>query len=207
MSKICDLGDALNNALISDECIADLACSGEIDLVTGEPRISIGERGPDIICRPPYVGWQLLTTEPISPDADTSGWYRTQVAIFAIDHRGSVYATRLADAIQCFFTKKPQDHDLYKKWFRDISNNCILNRCTRFVRTLPLGRRNQNAFDFEKDTWSSVLEIQIIWSSCNPCSDEPCEQIELEDCDINNDDDSEKSCNNCPAGGIPDYEG
>ena len=199
MSSTCHLGEALQQALESDQCLVDFTCHGEVDKFSGLPRISIGEAFPDTPSNPPYIGWDLLSTRSITEDDPTLGHYTTNVLFWAIDDTSSG-ANKIADAIHCFFTRRPADYTGFKRWFRDISNDCIRNTCTTF-QDRAFGQRTNTFFNDDRDMWAAVVEVRFQWSDC-PCTGVYCDPVEIERCEEQELPNS--NCNDCQ---LDNFEG
>jgi len=177
----CNFGEALNAALQADSCLIDLSCHNQND-TDGNPRISIAEYGPDVDCLPPYLAWKLIETQPLVTDLDLSGWYSTDVWIYAVTDN-ALDTRKLADAAQTFFASRPQGAG--RKWFRDITNDCIFNRFTRFIRRINIGNSGQSQYNFGEDSWVEAIHCEFIWRDCG-CSGLTCEEPVVERCEVTN---------------------
>jgi hypothetical protein len=203
---ILNFGRALQNALLSDQCLLDLSCHGQVlNSSRGFTHIGIAERGPNIASVTPFIGWEVVDTEPLLADIDTSGWYMSKVFIFVVE-TDSFRSTRLADAVQNFFTNQPADYNQFKRWFRDISDGCILNRCTSFVSRLRFGRQGQNTTDMNQNVWINAVELDFIWTDRAAClCGTECEEPTIDDCPQDTNDIETGDCS-CPTPISPNFE-
>jgi len=163
-SNVCNLLEALVDAMSSEPCITDLTCHGDIDPKTGRPRIAIFESRPNVVAETPSVGIEILNLGPLAADCPL-GCYKTDVLIYAMAE-DSCTSAKLADAIQSFFHSPPFGVSR-QRWCRDISNDCITSKSVRLMDRLRQGREGINNTDHETEVWYSRIIIEVLWCECN----------------------------------------
>jgi hypothetical protein len=189
LNVLC-LKNAIQKVLEGNQCLVDWTCHGEVDIRLGEPRISIAERGPDTLGQLPYIGIEIADTVSLTPDHPISGCYNSLIFIFVVG-RSQKETNIIADEVHSMFTSKPIDSS--QKWFLDFSDDCIINKFTKFVSRLRFGREGINKFDPDVESWVEAIEARVIWCDC-PCSGMRCED-EPEVCPIETPDlDDELDC-------------
>ena len=189
MSALCNLKEAIEEKLRSQQCIVDAVCGDEINPLTGEQRISIAEITPETVSSPPYLGFSIPRSPALVKDDPTCNCFKSQVVFYAVTHH-STTTTYLADQVACLFTTRPVGET--QKWFFDFSTDCVINKFTKYIDRYPLRPRRNN---HENDTYTELIECEVIWCSC-PCSGEMCieppeqcmiqtgqDEYDIEDCD------------------------
>lgn len=171
MQSISHLKIAIEKALVNTD-LATMVGHGTPDLRTGETVIAISERSPSVAAVTPYIGYKVIDTEPMAQDDPTLRHYESLVFIYVVSG-SSATTTRLADYVQSLFTDAPCNH--VGRWYYDISDNCIVNKFTKFISRLRFGREGQNFFNNDTNTWAEAVEIRIWWTDvgCAGCTTLP----------------------------------
>lgn len=161
MLNVTYLKTALQKALEDNQALVDLTKHGDIDIRTGQERITIAERGPNTAAIYPYIGYEVIDTEPLAKDDPTTGYYWSLVFIFVVAET-SPRTTHIADHVHSMFTKRPNDQP--RTWYYDLSSDCITNHYTKFISRVRFGREGQNVFNHENSSWMEAIEIKVWWS-------------------------------------------
>lgn len=189
MASLSNLKEALRSSLITNTCLVDILYEGEVDLLTGDTTISIAEITPELVASVPYLGFSVPRHVSLTPDDPTTSYYKSTILFSAVSH-SSPTTTYIADTVTHFFNSRPLGETT--KWFRDFSNQCLVNKYSKFIRRYPLNPRRNN---HEKETYTELIECEIIWKDC-ACDDVRCDDTpttcpidtgsttyEIEDCD------------------------
>lgn len=171
MHSITNLKLAIEKSLLATD-LPVMIGHGELDTSTGQPTIKIAERGPTSPGVTPYVGYEVVDTDPIAEDDPTLGYYNTLVFIFVVG-RTSPETTRIADYVHSLFTDKPCGY--VGRWYFDISDNCVVNKFTKFISRLRFGREGQNVYNHETNTWMEAIQVRFCWTDqgCQGCTTPP----------------------------------
>lgn len=170
-----NFGYALQKKLEDDPQLRSLTNHGDYDTNTDETRIGIGEYGPNTTGYAPFVGWNILTSDPLIGGEGPTHWYKTVVWIFADTH-DQLQTTVLADAIQKVFTHVPEG-ECNRKWYCNISDDSVFNRHTYFSGRRKFGSEGVSKLNTDGDIFEEAVEVVFVWR------DFPCEGIACDDPD------------------------
>lgn len=194
MPNLLNLKQAIQTALENE--FYDLTTglfTPSVNILTGEDEYSIAEVYGETSATVPSINYDIINAIPLTEDDPTTGCFISTVFIYTISHN-SIKTTRMADKISQFFTLRPVGEG--SNWFRDLSDDCLVNKFTKYVNRRSTKPKN----NYKTDTYGEFIEIEMIWCNCN-CDQEICEDELVDDCpiDLGESDyyDIEDDCDNC----------
>jgi hypothetical protein len=161
--------DATLVALVGDQAI------GEIH----DPEYRIGSDSPTTIQRSPYMGYSIVTSEPLLEDV--SSWRRS-VVLFRASSTNRALAMKIADYMEDLLDPVCS--------YYNFSDSNITHSEGRFLRRItPQGEL------LADDLWKEDILIEMIWAPF-PCTGTETEP-DVQNCAASTDDDLPYG-NNCP---------
>lgn len=180
MAEVIRLQEAIVDKFVSETCLTDITCHGEAsDIDPAESRIGIGSRGSNTHPEMPFIGVEIVDTNPLVRDDPATNWYHSLVFVFCTAN-DELTAREIAGLVSSLLSRRPAGES--RGWFYDFSNDCIFSRDTLWVSNLRFGREGQNKFNHETDQWLEVVEFSVKWSDC-PCNGFVCEPPVKEVCE------------------------
>lgn len=181
--------DALQKSLETSAEIVAFTGHGQIDPHTTQPAIRIHEAYAEFPSTQRHVVFDLADVNSFVKESPTSGYYISKVLIYGVT-QNTEETTYLTDLLQSFFTCRPTTD---RKWFRNISSDCITNLFTIYRSRLRPGL----PFKHDADSWVDGIEVDFTWYWGN-CDREPCELTIPTDCGTE-DSETEFSPDSCPC--------
>lgn len=183
--SVLALGNALQKVLAAKFHEVGGLLVPETNLMTDETEINIMEVYSETAADIPCVVYDIVSTESLTPDDPVTGCFKSTVLIYAVSYH-SLRTILMADIIMQLFTLPDSLTDRRGCWFRDISDDCLINKFTKYVNRFSANPRRN---DYRTDTYSDVVEIEVIWCPCN-CEGIICQEDLDDDCPIDPGDDT-----------------
>ena len=160
------LKSALYDALVQCQELVDFVGHNEIDIATGQPKITIHEEQPKFLSGVRGIVFEIVNSDPFYRGWPTSGVHKSTILIWGFAEN-SLAAGYIVDMLQCHFTSGGT------KGYLDLTNDCITNKHTKYVRRTRSGR-DSVIQDDDTDSYMAGIEVEIIWTEFN-CNGEKCE--------------------------------
>lgn len=180
MASTLKLKNAIETSLSNDFVGPGKLFEPDINIKTGESTIRIFEVSPSFDQTLPCIAYDVIDARPIDPEEPLQGHYLSTVLIYAISH-GSPRTTRIADQICEYFSRVPCGASR-SKWFRDLSDDCVNNKYTKFVNRFPAKMKH----DYKTDVYTEMVRIQVTWTdlACVDCETVRCDDANVSECPI-----------------------
>lgn len=183
--NLTKLKEAVQEKLAAEAILVQYTGHGNTDPRTDLTDIRIMESEPNFPAdNGQYVTFDVITTEPLFPDAPTSKCHRSTILIYGIGPSSDT-AGVLTDEIQSLFEEPGGDG------YYNFTNSHVLVHNTLYRGRLSFGNKG-NKSDTDNDTWVDGVEIEVTWCSFN-CSGDTTASTEPQDCEPE-DDDLEYDC-------------
>lgn len=175
MSEV-NFGYALQKKLEAAPKLVAITNHGDYSIQRDEKKIGIGKYQPNVTGILPFVGWNIITSDPLIAGEGAMHWHKTTAWIFAVTH-DQLKTSMLADAIMSELTNVPEG-ECHRKWFFDISDDSVFNRHTTYTGRRKFGSAGTGTLNIDGDFFEEAIEAMFVWR------DFPCEGMALDSPDI-----------------------
>ena len=162
-------GNALQDSLTSNATLTQMTNHNRVDAARGTTTFGIGESTPNVTAHLPFVGWRIMGSEPLVRDLPTLGGYETLVFIHCTSN-DQLTTTKIADVVQSWFADYPAvlpPQVKYHSWFRNISDENLVNRDTMFLGRKKQGQQGTATFNENTDVFEEIVMVKFVWVEGN----------------------------------------